>query len=102
MQHFVEKHFPIIVGIACSIGGIYLDFPTGNFRTNGLLTSLATVGAILSGLTGTSISILLTLKTDTVNELRETQFYEIVIKYAYHSALYSILLVCVSVFGFFL
>ena len=66
------------------------------------LHTIAIVGALLSVLTGVSITALLSLRSEIADALRSKGFYKDLMKYAHRSVLLSLLMTSVAVLGFFI
>jgi len=93
----LERHGPATFFVAGLLAGCFLSIPEEKL----FLSTLATVGALLSSLTGVSISGFLSLKTDIAEALRERGFYKRLMRYAQQSVMLSLLMACTAIVGFF-
>lgn len=94
----VERHSPMAIFFIGIIVGFYLPLPEEKL----FLSSIATIGALLSSLTGIAIGSFLSLKTDIAEALREKGFYKNLMVYGNRSVLLSLFLCLIAVAGFFI
>lgn len=92
-----ERRGPAIFFVAGLLAGHFLSIPEEKL----FLSTIATVGALLSSLTGVSISGFLSLKTDIAEALRGKGFYKRLMRYAQQSVVLSLLMACTAIAGFF-
>ena len=92
-----EKFAPLLGGIC----GCLLAYVAGDMRGNSeaFLTTVATVTVILCGLTGVSLSIMLTTKLDVLKQLKQANFYGDLISMVRVAVINSLLATLVALAG---
>ncbi len=93
-----QKYFPVLSGVigGCIMGNLSI-FPDSHLY----LTAMATVASILCGLTGTSISILLSSQSKVIDILKHSCHYIIMMYWVRETTLVSLLWAIVSIGGFY-
>lgn len=97
MVSFWEKYAPYVGAV---LGGVLAHFLTLPNAPE-FLSGLATVGSILAGLTGTSLSILLSYNAPIIGKIRAAGYFINLMKWVRGAALLSLLLAITALGGFF-
>ncbi len=96
MSTFCERHGIKVLFVFGVAVGFCISLPHEKL----FLSATATIGTLLSSLTGVSISILLSLKTDIADALRKKGFYKELMNYAHVSILLALLVTLIAISGF--
>ena len=100
MNRTTERIYPYALSI--SAAGIFhyskAGFPTGE----GVLSASITIGAIFVGFLATVMSIVLTIQSARIEELRATKFFGLMIGYLQEAIWGSLAFCALSLFGYFL
>lgn len=96
LQTFIERYAPRLLFLLGAIIGYFTGLPDEKL----FMSVIATIGALLSSLTGIAISSFLSLKTEIAEVLKKRGFYKILMKYGNISLLLSLSLTLIGVFGF--
>ncbi len=95
---FWEKKAPYIGGAVGITFAYFLTIPT---LPPLFLSGLATVGAIMAGLSGTSLSILLLYKAPIMDKIQAAGYFVYLMKWVRNAALLSLILAIIALGGIF-
>lgn len=101
MKKYTELYYPMMLAVTGIILADFVNLPKGTpFYI--FLGSVATVGSIMSSLTGVSTATILSLRKEEIGqELYDIGAYKDLMTYAYRSVLASLCLAIVALVGFF-
>ena len=99
MKRTIERSSPYAGAVAAAAGYYYggFSFPKGQ----DILSASITIGAIFTGFLATSKSLIISIDTPAMTELRKTRFFDLMMQYLREALYASLLLGSFGIAGFF-
>ena len=96
--HTWERYYPLIVALIAAVSAWFFDVAITEDQQL-LLSATITFGAIVSGFVGTSLSILTSLGTPVMRQVRKTSYIKHLRHYLGWGLGSGVILACISIVG---